>query len=43
MADINIILNKLKAIGEPSSREIKQIFAATDPEHTKMIEYDSFR
>ncbi|XP_073215000.1 EF-hand domain-containing family member C2 isoform X4 [Lepidochelys kempii] len=43
MANISLILNKLKAIGEPSSREIKQIFAATDPEHTKVMEYNPFR
>ncbi|KAF7250939.1 EF-hand domain-containing family member C2 [Varanus komodoensis] len=43
MANINIILNKLKAIGEPRSREIKQIFAATDPQHTFIIDYDEFR
>uniref|UniRef100_A0A8D0GMK5 EF-hand domain-containing family member C2 n=1 Tax=Sphenodon punctatus TaxID=8508 RepID=A0A8D0GMK5_SPHPU len=43
VANINIILNKLKTIGEPRSREIKQIFAATDPQHTQMIEYDTFR
>ncbi|KAH1186802.1 EF-hand domain-containing family member C2 isoform X1 [Mauremys mutica] len=43
MANISLILNKLKAIGEPSSREIKQIFAATDPEHSNVIEYNPFR
>ncbi|XP_042312233.1 EF-hand domain-containing family member C2 isoform X1 [Sceloporus undulatus] len=43
MANINIILNKLKVIGEPRSREIKQIFAATDPQHTTIIDYDEFR
>ncbi|XP_053168976.1 EF-hand domain-containing family member C2 isoform X2 [Hemicordylus capensis] len=43
MANINIILNKLKVIGEPRSREIKQIFAATDPQHTAIIDYEQFR
>ncbi|XP_077198973.1 EF-hand domain-containing family member C2 [Paroedura picta] len=43
MANINTILNKLKAIGEPRSREIKQIFAATDPQHTTVMDYDEFR
>ena len=43
MADINIILNKLKMKGEPQSREIKQIFAAADPQHTTIIDYDEFR
>ncbi|XP_026529762.1 EF-hand domain-containing family member C2 [Notechis scutatus] len=43
MANINVILNKLKVIGEPRSREIKQIFAAADPQNTYMIDYDEFR
>ncbi|XP_034279763.1 EF-hand domain-containing family member C2 [Pantherophis guttatus] len=43
MANINVILNKLKVIGEPRSREIKQIFAAADPQSTYMIDYDEFR
>lgn len=43
MANINIILNKLKLMGEPRSREIKQIFAATDPQFTTIIDYDKFR
>ncbi|KAJ6667654.1 hypothetical protein lerEdw1_016775 [Lerista edwardsae] len=43
MANINIILNKLKVMGEPRSREIKQIFAATDPQFTTVIDYDKFR
>ncbi|XP_054829928.1 EF-hand domain-containing family member C2 isoform X2 [Eublepharis macularius] len=43
MASINTILNKLKAIGEPRSREIKQIFAAMDPQHTTIMDYNEFR
>ncbi|NXP54510.1 EFHC2 protein, partial [Heliornis fulica] len=43
VADIDIILKKLKDIAEPRSQEIRQMFAATDPEHTKVIEYGSFR
>ncbi|NXG62012.1 EFHC2 protein, partial [Hemiprocne comata] len=43
MADIGVILKKLKDIAEPRSREIRQVFAATDPEHTKVINYDPFR
>ncbi|XP_038616368.1 EF-hand domain-containing family member C2 isoform X1 [Tachyglossus aculeatus] len=43
VANINVILNKLKAIGGPSATEIKQIFAAMDPCHTKEMEYSKFR
>ncbi|NXI43529.1 EFHC2 protein, partial [Galbula dea] len=43
VANISVILEKLKGIGEPRSREVRQTFAAADPEHTKVIEYDSFR
>ncbi|XP_068772134.1 EF-hand domain-containing family member C2 isoform X4 [Struthio camelus] len=43
VADISVILKKLKDIAEPRSREVKQMFAATDPDHTKVIEYDPFR
>ncbi|KAK2527105.1 Efhc2 [Columba guinea] len=43
MADVGVILKKLKDIAEPRSREIRQVFAAADPEHTKLIEYDPFR
>ncbi|XP_042644745.1 EF-hand domain-containing family member C2 isoform X1 [Tyto alba] len=43
VADISFILKKLKDITELRSREIRQMFAATDPEHTKVIEYDPFR
>jgi len=43
MADIGVILKKLKDTAEPHSREIIQVFAATDPEHTEVIEYDPFR
>ncbi|XP_054672405.1 EF-hand domain-containing family member C2 isoform X1 [Grus americana] len=43
VADIGVILTKLKDIAESRSREIRQVFAATDPEYTKVIEYDPFR
>lgn len=43
VADISAILKKLKDITEPRSREIRQAFAAADPEHTKVIEYNPFR
>ncbi|KAM6418565.1 EF-hand domain-containing family member C2 isoform 1-T1 [Pluvialis apricaria] len=43
MADIGVILKKLKDIAEPRSREIRQVFAAADPEHTKVIECEPFR
>ncbi|KAF1646473.1 EF-hand domain-containing family member C2, partial [Aptenodytes patagonicus] len=43
VADVGVILKKLKDIAEPRSREVRQVFAATDPEHTKVIEYDPFR
>ncbi|KAM6384024.1 EF-hand domain-containing family member C2 isoform 1-T1 [Alca torda] len=43
MADIGIILKKLKDTAEPRSREIRQVFAAADPEHSKVIEYEPFR
>ncbi|NXF63101.1 EFHC2 protein, partial [Ciccaba nigrolineata] len=43
VADIGVILKKLKDITELRSREIRQVFAATDPEHTKVIEYEPFR
>lgn len=43
MADIGVILKKLKDITESRSREIRLVFAATDPEHTKVIQYDPFR
>ncbi|NWY52272.1 EFHC2 protein, partial [Chionis minor] len=43
MADSGVILKKLKDIAEPHSREIRQVFVATDPEHTKVIEYEPFR
>ncbi|NXS53837.1 EFHC2 protein, partial [Brachypteracias leptosomus] len=42
MANIGVILKKLKDIAEPRSREIRQMFATTDPEHTKVIDYESF-
>ncbi|XP_030332238.1 EF-hand domain-containing family member C2 isoform X2 [Strigops habroptila] len=43
VADVGVILKKLKGITEPRSREIRQLFAATDPDHNKVIEYDAFR
>ncbi|XP_029458980.1 EF-hand domain-containing family member C2 [Rhinatrema bivittatum] len=43
VANINIILNKLKTKGEPRSREIKQMFAASDIEKTNKIGYEQFR
>eukprot|EP00075_Anas_platyrhynchos_P015529 XP_027304782.1 EF-hand domain-containing family member C2 isoform X1 [Anas platyrhynchos] len=43
VADTGFILKKLKDIAEPRSREIRQVFAATDPEHTKVIAYEPFR
>ncbi|XP_065533163.1 EF-hand domain-containing family member C2 isoform X2 [Lathamus discolor] len=43
VADVGVILKKLKVITEPRSREIRQLFAATDPDHNKVIEYDAFR
>ncbi|CAM9629718.1 unnamed protein product [Bubo scandiacus] len=43
VADIGVILKKLKDITELRSREIRQVFAATDPERTKVIEYEPFR
>ncbi|XP_030315196.1 EF-hand domain-containing family member C2 [Calypte anna] len=42
-ADIGFILKKLKDIAEPRSREIRQAFAASDPDHTKVITFDCFR
>ncbi|XP_052530162.1 EF-hand domain-containing family member C2 [Tympanuchus pallidicinctus] len=43
VADAGFIFKKLKDIAEPRSREIRQVFAAADPQHTKVIEYDPFR
>ncbi|KAF1493772.1 EF-hand domain-containing family member C2, partial [Eudyptula minor novaehollandiae] len=43
VADVGVILKKLKDIAESRSREVRQVFAASDPEHTKVIEYDPFR
>ncbi|OXB79748.1 UNVERIFIED_CONTAM: hypothetical protein H355_010216, partial [Colinus virginianus] len=43
VADIDFIFKKLKNIAEPRSREIRQVFAAADPQNTKVIEYDPFR
>nr|XP_030138939.3 EF-hand domain-containing family member C2 [Taeniopygia guttata] len=43
MADICVILNKLKSMTEPRAKEIRKTFAITDPEHTGVIGYDTFR
>ncbi|XP_009071519.1 PREDICTED: EF-hand domain-containing family member C2-like, partial [Acanthisitta chloris] len=43
MADTGVILKKLKDLTEPRSEEIRKTFAASDPEHTNVIEYDTFR
>ncbi|XP_027731392.1 EF-hand domain-containing family member C2 isoform X2 [Vombatus ursinus] len=43
MSNIELILKKLKAIGSPSAREIKLVFASTDPKHTKVLDYETFR
>ncbi|KFU84097.1 EF-hand domain-containing family member C2, partial [Chaetura pelagica] len=43
MAHIGVVLKKLKDIAEPRSREIRQAFAATDSEHTKVLNYELFR
>ncbi|NXL90127.1 EFHC2 protein, partial [Alectura lathami] len=43
VADTGFIFKKLKDIAEPRCREIRQVFAAADPEHSKVIEYDPFR
>ncbi|KAF1429281.1 EF-hand domain-containing family member C2, partial [Spheniscus humboldti] len=43
VADVGVILKKLKDIAESRSREVRQVFASSDPEHSKVIEYDPFR
>ncbi|XP_065600088.1 EF-hand domain-containing family member C2 [Cyrtonyx montezumae] len=43
VADIDFIFKKLKNIAEPRSQEIREMFAAADPQNTKVIEYDPFR
>ncbi|RMC06229.1 hypothetical protein DUI87_15660 [Hirundo rustica rustica] len=43
MADISVILNKLKSMTESCAKEIRKTFAATDPGHTNVIGYDTFR
>ncbi|XP_044525159.1 EF-hand domain-containing family member C2 [Gracilinanus agilis] len=43
MGNIELILRKLKDYGGSNSREIKMIFAATDPQHTKIMDYETFR
>ncbi|NXN96237.1 EFHC2 protein, partial [Rhinopomastus cyanomelas] len=43
MADTSVILKKLKDITEPRSQEFRQMFAAIDPDHTNVIQYEPFR
>lgn len=43
MADICVILNKLKNMTESGAKEIRKAFATTDPEQTNVIGYDTFR
>lgn len=43
MADICAVFNKLKSMTESHAKEIRKTFAITDPEHTNVIGYDSFR
>ncbi|XP_053313439.1 EF-hand domain-containing family member C2 [Spea bombifrons] len=43
MADINAIISKLRSITEPRSREIKEQFAARDPQNTNEMAYETFR
>ncbi|XP_077920036.1 EF-hand domain-containing family member C2 isoform X4 [Halichoerus grypus] len=42
MSSIELVLQKLKE-EESKSREIKQVFAAADCRHTKMVDYNTFR
>uniref|UniRef100_A0A8C3Y6W5 EF-hand domain-containing family member C2 n=1 Tax=Catharus ustulatus TaxID=91951 RepID=A0A8C3Y6W5_CATUS len=43
MADFCVVLNKLKSMTESRAKEIRKTFATTDPEHTNVIGYDTFR
>ncbi|XP_059322408.1 EF-hand domain-containing family member C2 [Ammospiza nelsoni] len=43
MADICAVFNKLKSMTESRGKEIRKAFAVTDPEHTNVIGYDTFR
>ncbi|XP_071286357.1 EF-hand domain-containing family member C2 [Agelaius tricolor] len=43
MADICAVFNKLKSMTESGAKEIRKTFAITDPEHTNVIGYDTFR
>ncbi|XP_058714164.1 EF-hand domain-containing family member C2 [Poecile atricapillus] len=43
MADISVVLNKLKNMTESRAKEIRKAFATTDPERTNVIGYDTFR
>ncbi|KAJ7422584.1 EF-hand domain-containing family member C2 [Willisornis vidua] len=42
VADIGVILMKLKDKTESRSKEIRKTFATTDPEHTNVVDYDTF-
>ncbi|XP_077001183.1 EF-hand domain-containing family member C2 isoform X2 [Tamandua tetradactyla] len=42
LSSIELALQKLKEV-EPRSREIKQVFTAADPMHTKTLDYNMFR
>ncbi|NXU48754.1 EFHC2 protein, partial [Turnix velox] len=43
VADIGIILKKLKDTAKPRSEEVVQVFAAADPKDNKVIDYELFR
>ncbi|XP_069492602.1 EF-hand domain-containing family member C2 [Ambystoma mexicanum] len=43
VADISSIIIKLREAGASKSREIKQLFAGSDPGNTNVIAYDQFR
>lgn len=43
MADFCVVLNKLKSMTESRAKEIRKTFATSDPEHTNVIGYDTFR
>ncbi|KAJ7403333.1 EF-hand domain-containing family member C2 [Pitangus sulphuratus] len=43
VADIGVLLMKLKDKTESRSKEIRKTFATADPEHTNVIDYGTFR
>ncbi|KAG9349598.1 hypothetical protein JZ751_028046 [Albula glossodonta] len=43
MADIGIVISKLKSLSEDKQKEIKQVLAMSDPENTGVIPYEPFR